>query len=75
MLGGRNASDINKQTRTTTLLKMERSAYRLAVDFQDPSSKNEFDVLNRNEWLEEAVVQEQDIDPIVAAEMALSAQN
>ena len=54
---------------------MERSAYRLAVDFQDPSSKNEFDVLNRNEWLEEAVVQEQDIDPIVAAEMALSAEN
>jgi len=33
LLQGRNASDINKGRRTTTLMKLERSAYRLAVDF------------------------------------------
>ena len=38
LLQGRNASDINKERRPTALLKLERSAYRFAVDFQDPNS-------------------------------------
>ena len=56
-------------------MKIEKIAYELAVDFQDPISKNENDIRNRQEWLATAVEADGEIDPIIAAEMELANKN
>ncbi len=55
--------------RRTTFMRIEKIAYELAVDFQNPVSKNENDIRNRQEWLATAIEADGEIDPIIAAEL------